>query len=56
MEREVNKDYVELCGKILCTKSVWTTPTHTSYEGLLEVVRESGYSDLIPILFSDYSV
>jgi primosomal replication protein N len=50
---KVNINNVELSGKLLCTKVVWKTNEHTSYEGVLQVIRDSGYIDLIPILYSD---
>lgn len=51
----VNQNEVRLVGKLVSVKKVWSSFEHTSYEGMLQIIRDSGNLDIIPILFVDYA-
>ena len=47
---ENNKNEVKLTGNLVALKKVWSSVESVIYEGLLQVNRDSGYIDYIPIL------
>ena len=51
METKKNENVAKLVGKITFAKKVWAFEDRVIYEGYLQVCRDSGYIDLIPILF-----
>lgn len=48
-----NQNIVHLTGKVVEIKKVWQTNGHTVCEGTLQIIRDSGAIDLIPVLFND---
>ena len=50
-----NENVVQLVGKLVELKKVWNTSDITICEGVLQINRESGVSDYIPILFDNTS-
>lgn len=56
MENIKNQNVAALKGKLVTIKKIWSGEDQTIYEGLLQVVRDSGIVDLIPILFSNVEV
>lgn len=53
---ENNQNLVHLVGKLTSVRRVWTASEHTVYEGSLEVPRDSGALDTIPVLFNDLGI
>ena len=51
-----NQNLVQLVGKLVALKKVWSSADHVIYEGILQIIRDSGASDFIPILFNDICV
>ena len=56
MENIKNENVAALKGKLVTIKKIWSSEDQTIYEGLLQIVRDSGIVDLIPILFSNIEV
>lgn len=50
---KVNQNDVQLIGKLVSLRKVWSSNEHTTYEGVLQIIRDSGNIDMIPILFND---
>ena len=48
-----NENVVQLAGKLVELKKVWSTLELNICEGLLQINRDSGVSDYIPILFNN---
>ena len=53
---EKNQNHVTLVGKLANVRKVWSSADHVTYEGTLEVTRDSGTIDNIPILVKDVLV
>ena len=53
---ENNQNRVTLVGKLASVRKVWCSAEHVTYEGILEVTRDSGTVDNIPILVKDVLV
>lgn len=51
-----NENIACLTGKLVSIKQVWVSETQLIYEGLLQINRDSGLSDFIPILFNAYDL
>ena len=49
----INQNVVEVAGKLVALKKVWSSDNHVVYEGLLQVLRTSGYIDYLQILFNN---
>jgi primosomal replication protein N len=50
---ENNQNLATLVGKLTNVRKVWSSAEHVTYEGILEVIRESGVVDQIPVLIKD---
>jgi primosomal replication protein N len=50
---ENNQNLATLVGKLTNVRKVWSSAEHVTYEGILEVIRESGVVDHIPVLIKD---
>ena len=48
-----NTDVAQVAGKLISLRKVWASAEHVTYEGLLEVKRDSGIADTIVILLED---
>jgi hypothetical protein len=53
---ENNQNRVTLVGKLANVRKIWCSAEHVTYEGILEVTRDSGTVDNIPILVKDVLV
>ena len=49
----INENKAHLVGKIMSTNIIWKTQEHISYEGYIQIVRDSGVIDILPILYND---
>ena len=56
MENNKNENVAKLVGKLVTVKKIWSSEDQTIYEGLLQIVRDSGIVDLIPLLFANKDV
>ena len=46
-----NQNIVQLVGKLVKVRKVWESVEYAVCEGTLQIIRDSGSVDLIPILF-----
>ena len=51
-----NENLVSLVGILTSATLVWSSTEHYTYEGILEVLRDSGSPDYIPILIKDQAI
>ena len=51
-----NQNTAKLTGKLVSVRKVWSSAEHVIYEGILQIVRDSGSIDLIPILFNNIPI
>ena len=52
-KQQVNENKAHLIGKIISTNIVWKTQEHISYESYIQIVRDSGVIDILPVLYND---
>lgn len=50
-----NENVAQLVGKLVELKTIWFSHEQAVYEGVIQVIRDSGVVDLIPILCNDIS-
>ena len=48
-----NQNNVNLVGKLIELKKAWISQEHVMTEGIIQVIRSSGYVDCLPVLFLD---
>ena len=56
MENNKNENVAKLVGKLVTIKKIWSSDDQQIFEGLLQIVRDSGIVDLIPLLFANKDV
>ena len=56
MENNKNENVAKLVGKLVTIKKIWSSDDQQIFEGLLQIVRDSGMVDLIPLLFANKDV
>lgn len=56
MENIKNENVAKLVGKLVTIKKIWSSDDQQIFEGLLQIVRDSGIVDLIPLLFANKDV
>ena len=48
-----NENIVKVTGKLIKLSRVWVSQEHVMTEGIIQVIRSSGYADCLPVLFLD---
>lgn len=52
MENNKDENTVQLVGKLIALKQIWAKDGQRIHEGSIEIIRESGTIDVIPILLN----
>ena len=54
--KDVNQNVVQLVGKLVKVKKVWESIDYCVCEGIIQIIRDSGCIDSIPILFKENGI